>query len=433
VGDDVFVTGDGNDTFDGGAGNDRVELSGDEAEYTRVVNGDGTVTITHTGSGTVPATGAVTTITTSVETVRFADGDVTIDPIQVINGTSGAVTSYATIEAAIAASTSGDTVRIAAGEYTLASNLTIAHSLTIIGSGEDEVTIHTGGNVNSYGIHVTADNVSISNLTVDASATTNSYGIKVDPGTGVATDNLTGFHLENVTVEGAGRSEIDLNGVDNSSLTNVTANGNGTNGVGIALSDSTGIVLTDITTTGNNWGSVGLYSAGRSYEPGTNEVTFNGSYSHGEPIGIYADEEGVTSVGNIDFGGIFPGGVYAVQNEAHRDGADNRGEDFTFFFGSEADAVAFAITLQGGGANTASVITGPLGPDDVDAELGSTFIVAEGMSIPGSDRQCIGRRHHHAAGRHLHRGPDDQQGDYPDWCQWRYRRSRRRAWGRDHH
>jgi Ca2+-binding RTX toxin-like protein/chemotaxis receptor (MCP) glutamine deamidase CheD len=381
VGDDVFVTGDGNDTFDGGAGNDRVELSGDEAEYTRVVNGDGTVTITHTGSGTVPATGAVTTITTSVETVRFADGDVTIDPIQVINGTSGAVTSYATIEAAIAASTSGDTVRIAAGEYTLASNLTIAHSLTIIGSGEDEVTIHTGGNVNSYGIHVTADNVSISNLTVDASATTNSYGIKVDPGTGVATDNLTGFHLENVTVEGAGRSEIDLNGVDNSSLTNVTANGNGTNGVGIALSDSTGIVLTDITTTGNNWGSVGLYSAGRSYEPGTNEVTFNGSYSHGEPIGIYADEEGVTSVGNIDFGGIFPGGVYAVQNEAHRDGADNRGEDFTFFFGSEADAVAFAITLQGGGANTASVITGPLGPDDVDAELGSTFIVAEGMSI----------------------------------------------------
>ena len=71
-----------------------------------------------------------------------------------------------------------------------------------------------------------------------------------------------------------------------------------------------------------------------------------------------------------------------MQNEAHRDGADNRGEDFTFFFGSEADAVAFALNLQLlGGGNTASVITGPLGPDDVDAELGTTFIVAEGMSI----------------------------------------------------
>jgi len=375
-GDDVFYAGAGSDVFDGGAGNDRVVLSGDATDYTLTYNADGTITLMH-------ISGAVTTVTASVETVGFTGtgADIPIDPVQLISG-GVVVDSYATIEAAIAASTSGDTVRIAAGEYTLASNLTIAHSLTIIGSGEDEVTIHTGGNVNSYGIHVTADNVSISNLTVDASATTNSYGIKVDPGTGIATDNLTGFHLENVTVQGAGLSEIDLNGVDNSSLTNVTANGNGTNGVGIALSDSTGIVLTDITTTGNNWGSVGLYSAGRSYEPGTNDVTFNGSYSHGEVIGIYADEEGVTSVENIDFGGIFPGGVYAVQNEAHRDGADNRGEDFTFFFGSEADAVAFALNLQLlGGGNTASVITGPLGPDDVDAELGTTFIVAEGMSI----------------------------------------------------
>ncbi|WP_210385766.1 type I secretion C-terminal target domain-containing protein [Hoeflea sp. EC-HK425] len=373
AGDDVFVTGDGNDSFDGGAGNDRVVLSGNQAEYTRVVNGDGTVTITHT------ATGAVTTITTSVETVRFADGDVPIDPVQVVNGTSGAVTSYATIEAAIAASTSGDTVRIAAGEYTLAGQLNISKSLTIIGAGEGEVTLKTA--TAGYGIHVTADNVHISDLTLDASATTH-YGFKVDPGTGIPADTLTGFQLENVTVQGAGRSEIDLNGVDNSSLTNVTADGMGTAGVGIALSDSTGIVLTDITTTGNNWGSVGLYSAGRSYDPGTNDVTFNGSYSHGEPIGIYADEEGVTSVENIDFGGIFPGGVYAVQNEAHRDGGDNRGEDFTFFFGSEADAVAFALNLQLlGGGNTASVITGPLGPDDVDAELGTTFIVAEGMSI----------------------------------------------------
>ena len=375
-GDDVFYAGAGSDVFDGGTGNDRVELSGNSADYTVKYNADGTVTLTHTS-------GAVTTVTASVETVGFTGtgADITIDPIQVISG--GVVTgSFATIEDAIDASTPDDTVRIAAGDYTLAGNLTIAHSLTIIGAGEDDVTIHTGGNVNSYGIHVTADNVSISNLTVDASATTNSYGIKVDPGTGVATDNLTGFHMENVTVEGAGRSEIDLNGVDNSSLTNVTANGNGTNGVGIALSDSTGIVLTDIATSGNNWGSVGLYSAGRSYEPDTKDVTFNGTYSHGEAIGIYADEEGTSSVENIDFGGIFPGGVYAVQNEAHRDGSDGRGEDFTFFFGSEADAVAFALNLQLlGGANTASVITGPVGPDDVDAELGTTFIVAEGMSI----------------------------------------------------
>ncbi|WP_417417011.1 VCBS domain-containing protein [Hoeflea sp.] len=379
AGDDTFIAGSGNDTFDGGTGNDRIELSGDTNDYTVTYNPDGTVTFTH------KTTGAETSVTASVENAGFETGsDVAIDPVQVINGTSGAVTGYATIEAAIAASASGDTVRIAAGEYTLAGQLNIAHSLTIIGAGEGDVTIKTASA--NYGIHVTGDDVHISDLTLDASATTY-YGVKVDPGSGVDTDNLTGFQLENVTVQGAGRSEIDLNGVDDSSLTNVTADGVGTAGVGIALTDSTGIELTDITTTGNNWGSIGLYSAGRDYEPGTGDVAFKGSYTHGEEIGVYADEEGVTSVENIDFSAIFPGGVYAVQNEAHRDGSDGRGEDFTFFFGSEADAVAFAITLQGGGANTDSVITGPHDPVSVDADLGtplasgSTFIVADGMSI----------------------------------------------------
>ncbi|MEM5491500.1 right-handed parallel beta-helix repeat-containing protein [Hoeflea sp. AS16] len=377
-GDDVFYAGSGNDTFNGGTGNDRVELSGDTNDYTVTYNPDGTVTFTH------KTTGAETTVTASVENAGFETGsDVAIDPVQLISG-GVVVDSYATIEAAIAASASGDTVRIAAGEYTLAGQLNIAHSLTIIGAGEGDVTIKTASA--NYGIHVTGDDVHISDLTLDASATTY-YGVKVDPGSGVEADNLTGFQLENVTVQGAGRSEIDLNGVDDSSLTNVTADGVGTAGVGIALTDSTGIELTDITTTGNNWGSIGLYSAGRDYEPGTGDVAFKGSYTHGEEIGVYADEEGVTSVENIDFSAIFPGGVYAVQNEAHRDGSDGRGEDFTFFFGSEADAVAFAITLQGGGANTDSVITGPHDPVSVDADLGtplasgSTFIVADGMSI----------------------------------------------------
>ena len=58
-------------------------------------------------------------------------------------------------------------------------------------------------------------------------------------------------------MSGAQRSEIDLNGVDDSTLSNVTANGNGTAGVGIALSDSTGITLENIATTGNG----GLWNA----------------------------------------------------------------------------------------------------------------------------------------------------------------------------
>jgi len=386
-GDDLFYAGAGNDEFNGGSGNDRFVLSGSSLDYTVTENPNGSITIVDTRAGSPDGTN---TVFSSVDTIEFTGGGspIILLPIWVINGGTGDIAQFATIETAIANSTTGDTVRIAAGEYTLAGQLNIAHSLTIIGAGEGEVTINTV--TAGYGIHVTADNVSISDLTLDASATTN-YGIKVDPGSGVETDNLTGFHLENVTVQGAGRSEIDLNGVDGAELTNVTADGVNTStgletpGVGIALTDSTGIVLTDITTTGNGWGSVALYSAGRSYEPGTNDISFKGSYSHGEQIGIYAEEEPLsgneTFVENIYFGGVnglFPGGVYTVQNEAHRAG----GENFTFFFGSESDAVDFALSLQLlGGGNTASVITGPLGPDDVDADLGSTFIVAEGMSI----------------------------------------------------
>ncbi|MEM5474120.1 VCBS domain-containing protein [Hoeflea sp. AS60] len=359
--------------FEGGGGNDTFIVGGNEAAYTQTLNPNGSITLSGPG-GTYVVSG-------SVETIQFDDNSVTVEPIWVIDGTTGDISQFADLASAIAdgTTTDGDTVRIAAGEYSLTNVLNISKSLTIIGAGEGDVLIHSATG-NGYGINVTADDVRISDLTFDASGTT-SYGIKVAPG-GAPESSLTGFQLENVTVQGAGRSEIDLNGVDGAKLINVTADGMDTAGVGIAMSDSTGIELTDISTTGNNWGSVALYSAGRSYEPGTNDISFKGSYSHDEPIGIYAEEEPLlgaeTFVANVDFGGIFPGGVYAVQNDEHR----SSGEDFTFFFGSESDAVDFALGLQAlNGGNTASVITGPNGPDDVDAELGSTFIVVEGMSI----------------------------------------------------
>ena len=365
--------------FNGGGGTDKVIFGDDLSNYDVTYNSDGTVTVTPVGGGSGPSG----TFDLGVETIAFSGGttEVEVKPIWVIDGTTGDIVQFDTIEAGIAAAGDGDTVRIAAGTYALAGQLNIGSEVTIIGAGEGSVVLQTA--VAGYGIHVTADNVTISDLTIDARNTTD-YGVKVDPGSGVRSDNLSNFTLQDVTVQGAGVSEIDLNGVDNSHLLNVTADGMGADGVGIALSDSTGITLENITTTGNNWGSVGLYSAGRSYDAGTNDVTFAGTYSHDEPVGIYADEENGTVIADIDFGVFASGEVYAVQNDSHRDGFDGRSGDFTFFFGSEADAIAFATALQNGnGVNVASdsVITGPLGPNDVDAELGSTFIVAPGMSI----------------------------------------------------
>ena len=296
-------------------------------------------------------------------------------PVQLFDATHNMVSSFSTIEAAVAAADDGDTVRIAAGTYTLTNQLTISDEIAIIGAGEGSVTIVTANT--SWGVLVEANNVSISDLTIDASATTH-YGLKVQPADSDPTSSITGFALENATVQGAVGSEIDLNGVDNSTLTNVTANGMGTGGVGIALTDSTGISLENIATTGNGWGSIGLYSKGGYYEPGTNNINFSGTYTHTEAIGIYAEEENGSSVENITFGSFASGEVYAVFNDIFR-GAGS--ENFTHFFDNESDAISFALALNGSNTNTASVVTGPMAITGVDAALGTSFIVAPGMSI----------------------------------------------------
>src|SRR5690606_2552939 len=89
------------------------------------------------------------------------------------------------------------------------------------------------------------------------------YGIKVYPeglDTNPATQDpvLTDFVMKNVTVRGFGRSEVDLLGVDGAVLTNVTADGDDTAGVGIAVSGSRNVALVGVRTKGNQWGGVGL-------------------------------------------------------------------------------------------------------------------------------------------------------------------------------
>ncbi|MEY8837483.1 hypothetical protein AB9K41_00425, partial [Cribrihabitans sp. XS_ASV171] len=291
------------------------------------------------------------------------------------------------IQDAVDAAGAGDEINLSSGIHVKTGELSVDKEVAITGAGQTGpgATVIQAA-ATAYGIHVTADNVTLSDFSLDASALTTpgGFGIKVNP-TGGPTSSLTGLLVQDVTVTGAARSEIDLNGVDDSSLVRVTANGDNTGGVGIALSDSTGITLEDITTTGNNWGSIGVYSAGRSFEPGTNNITFLGSYSHDEDAGIYADEEidsgslQRTVVENLDMQAIYPAGVYKVQNDTFRDSLDGRSEDFTFFFGDEAEAVAFALGLTNGAAD--SVITVDATSDDVDAETGSTFIVGAGMSI----------------------------------------------------
>src|SRR5262249_39009648 len=156
------------------------------------------------------------------------------------------------------------------------------------------------------------DDVSISTLTVLGPHGTvtgvnnehgggGEYGIKVEPDSADRADLVHNFSLTNVTVSGSGRSQIDLNGVSRAPITNVLADGHippgdaGTQGAGIALTDSIDVSLANISTTGNQWGSVALYPTNTYYDQQLTGITFTGTYSHDEPIGIFNDDASATT------------------------------------------------------------------------------------------------------------------------------------------
>lgn len=362
AGNDAIFASAGADVISGGSGDDTVH----------VAQASGAVSVTFVGGKwLLTGPGGLNTELTGVERISFTDG-----VYHLVGGGS-----ELTLNQAVDQAGPGNTVLLSAGTHTAVGTLAVDQSITIKGSGEGATTIVAGAATN--GILVTADNVSISDLTYNANAVTG-YGIKVQADNAAdPADFLTNFNLSNVTVKGAGKSEIDLNGVDNSTLTNVTANGFNaagveTGGVGIAMSDSTGITLENITTMGNGWGSIGIYSKGTPWAEGTSGVTFLGSYSASEAIKLYADEDGPNLVGvtDIDFSAILGDEVWVVRNDSYRDRAD----DFSHFFGSEAEAIAFATSaiLDDG---VGSIVTGPVDSESVDAAQGHRFVVAEGLSI----------------------------------------------------
>jgi T1SS-143 domain-containing protein len=378
----VVLGGSADDSLGGGAGNDALfGNSGlDNAVFDGVLDASNFVPVADVdpGTNTVPgwqvdatAIGEGTDILVGMEIVQGADpdgaGGSTGRFLLVGNG------GFATIQEAVDAAVDGDTILIGPGTYTLSSTLTVDKSLTIIGAGEGQTTLDASAGT-SYGILVEADETTLQGFTLNGPADAtggagDNYGIKVQPDSGDPADRLTDFTLEDVTVSGSLRSEIDLNGVDGATLKNVTADGMDTGGVGIALTDSANITLEDITTTGNDWGSIALFNANRFYDQQTEDITFVGTYSATEGVKIYAqDSSSTTDLGTVNFDAAGTG-EWTLVNPDHR----SNGDEFTFYFDNLTDAGVLAIALQNppSTVNTSSVIQAPNGD----------FHVLPGMSI----------------------------------------------------
>lgn len=265
----------------------------------------------------------------SVSILMDTDSNFTVDD------TPGTNPDFATIQDALANALDNYTISIANGNYTLTSTLNLTLTgLTISGESESGVVINAS-TVSGYGIAPSADGITLEDFTLigPAADVSSSYGIKAS--------HISGFIASNVTVQGSGRSEFDLNTVSNGLLENITAKGENTKGVGVALSHSDNIILKNITTQENNWGGVGLFDTASGQ---TTNVTFEGANTFGEANSIYVDAEYGFGVSNIKLTGEFG---YAVLNTTFRDGEGaGRSEDFIFYQKTLADAVAFALSLQ---------------------------------------------------------------------------------------
>jgi filamentous hemagglutinin family protein len=267
-------------------------------------------------------------------------------------GSQGSLlTPVDSIQGGIGAVVNGGQVNVAAGTYTQSTTLSVNKSLTLSGAGRDDVIIDARTIGNKYGISVSANDVSLNNFTVYGSAnyTPSAYGIKVSPG-GPPTSRLTNFSINNVRSRGAGKAELDLNGVNGATITNFIADGapvgndaGTTQGAGIQLTDTANLIISNTTTRNNAWGGVALYQANRSYDQQTGNITIAVDNNFTESNPLYAQDESAIN----DFGTLTLNGYqYAVQNVSFREGiplADS--QQFTFFQKTENDAINYALTL----------------------------------------------------------------------------------------
>jgi len=272
----------------------------------------------------------------------------------------------------------GGAVNVAAGSYVQPVTLKIDKSLTLSGAGQEATIIDARG-VSDYGMQVTADNVTLKDFTLygPAADLRSSYGIKVAP-SGGASARLRDFSISHVTIRGAGRAELDLNGVVGAVIDHVTADGapvghdtGSTAGAGIQITDSADVTVRHSTTRNNLWGGLALYQANIYHDQQVNNITVAASNSFTERNPVYLQDESASR----DFGALNIAGFdHAVRNSA----ATNSNHQYTWLQASRQNAFDFAVNL---GASASSYVQGWDG-----AATTQNFKVGTGNLLGGGSR-----------------------------------------------
>ena len=261
----------------------------------------------------------------------------------VTNSTTGE--TFCTIQSAIddPQTLDGHTLNINAGTYV--ESLNVYKELTLSGADRSTVIIDAS-TFNDYSIEVTASNVTLEGFTLKGNPTfASAYGIKVaGPSAVFPGTQLNNITIQDVTIDNSKRSGIDLNGVVGATIDNVEVR-NVPGGNGIALSDCGDVTAGNITTSNNAWGGFAIYTFGRYFLLGSDNIDIDGTTSSfGEANKVYVQRGNYNSPGtpepvtNLTVSGF----DYTVMNDTFRAEAP----DFTFYQRTQADAIAFALALS---------------------------------------------------------------------------------------
>lgn len=154
---------------------------------------------------------------------------------------------YKTLQTAIDAAQSGDTILAAAGTYSANQFLVLAAKagITIQGAGTDQTIFEL--TAKNDGFKVQADNVTLKDFQINTLSGEGKayYGLRAQ--------GVSNLRVENVKIINMAKSAFDINGVADSSFTGLQAANNG--GYGIAINQCKNVSFSG-RTDGNSWGAV---------------------------------------------------------------------------------------------------------------------------------------------------------------------------------
>lgn len=175
------------------------------------------------------------------------------------------------IQDALDAATVGARIVVEPGRYVESVTVDV-EGVTIEGTDRSDVILDAPGTQRA--MTVRSDDTTLRSFTVIGPSGTDNYGIHVSDVNDADDPYVSGLVVEDLTVGDSARSELDLHGVVNAQIRDSVFAGNGTAGVGLAVTDSFDVQIESIATDGGNtWGGIAVFTSGAYLDCGTSGVS----------------------------------------------------------------------------------------------------------------------------------------------------------------